>query len=81
MKKEVIFIATLPRFMGYGLTSASRTEAGALKSLADEYARRVEKLKPPYHRNWPTFKQTFQDLGGSVSEVELDKPYFQDFQK
>lgn len=70
-----IWIGVIPDIFGYGITVASLTEAGAKKALRKAY------LDWKKHRPNPetNFNSSFEDWGGYITKVELDKGYNDNF--
>lgn len=69
-----IWVGVIPDIFGYGITVASLTEAGAKKGLRKSF--QVWKK----HRESDTkFSDAFENWGGYITKVELDKPYNDNF--
>ena len=72
---KYIWIGVIPDIFGYGITAASLTEAGAKKTLHKAYLQ-WKKHRPNPETN---FKQAFEDWGGYLTRVDLDKGYADNF--
>jgi hypothetical protein len=75
MKAKTIWMGIIPGIFGYGISVASETEAGAMKALRKAYAE-WKVARPNQETN---FKSSFEQWGGHVFEVELNKSYFDSF--
>lgn len=75
MKAKTIWMGIIPGIFGYGISVASETEAGVMKALRKAYAG-WKVARPNKETN---FKSSFEEWGGHVFEVELNKSYFDSF--
>jgi hypothetical protein len=75
MKAKTIWMGIIPGIFGYGISVASETEAGVMKALRKAYAE-WKVARPNQETN---FKSSFEQWGGHVFEVELNKSYFDSF--
>jgi hypothetical protein len=75
MKKKTIWIGVIPGIFGYGISVASDTRDNCLKAIKKSY----KEFKKSYPNKSITFVKSFEDWGGRIYEIELDKTYFDDF--
>lgn len=74
MNPKHIWVGVIPDIFGYGITVASMTEGGAKKGLRKAF------LEWKKHRQSPsTFNSAFEDWGGRIDKIELDKAYADNF--
>jgi len=75
MKAKTIWMGIIPGIFGYGISVASETEAGAMKALRKAYAE-WKVARPNQETN---FDSSFEEWGGHIFEVELNKSYYDSF--
>jgi len=75
-KKTHIWIGVIPGIFGYGISVASETRAGAMKALRKSWKERMPSSTFP---KTATFKEHFEEFGGDVSKIELDRAYWDNF--
>jgi len=75
MKAKHIWMGIIPGIFGYGISVASETEQGVMKALRKAYAE-WKVARPNQETN---FESSFEEWGGHVFEVELNKSYFDSF--
>jgi len=75
-KKKTIWIGVIPDIFGYGISVAEESEEACMKALKRAY----REWKTGCYGNQATnFKDSFENWGGRVKEVELGKKYFDNF--
>ena len=76
-KSNHIWIGVIPGiFGGYGISVASETKEGAMKALRKRWNDWMPSSSFP---EGSTFEQHFEDFGGQVKQVSLDRPYYDNF--
>jgi hypothetical protein len=71
---KYIWVGVIPDIFGYGITVASLSRSGAFRALRKAF------LEWKKHRESPsTFNSAFEDWGGRVEQIELDKAYADNF--
>jgi hypothetical protein len=73
-----IWIGVIPDIFGYGISVASETKEGAMKALRKRWNDWMPGSSFP---EGSTFDQHFEDFGGEVKQVSLDRPYFENFKE
>jgi predicted RNase H-like HicB family nuclease len=74
-KKQTIWVGIIPDIFGYGMSVLGNTEAECMKALKDGY----KEWKKGYPDPSTNFKTSFENWGGFVREIELNKTYFDNF--
>lgn len=70
-----IWIGVIPDIFGYGISVASLTEDGAMKALRNAY----NEWKVHRPNSSTTFSTSFENFGGRVERIELNKSYCDNF--
>lgn len=75
-KSKHIWIGMIPGIFGYGISVASETSEGATQALKKRWAEWMPHSSFPQNS---TFNQHFEEFGGHVKQVSLDKSYYDNF--
>jgi hypothetical protein len=77
--KTHIWIGVIPGIFGYGISVASETKEGAMKALKKSWKSFLDATTRQGFGQPATFKEHFESFGGHVTEVELDRAYYDNF--
>ena len=75
MKPKTIWMGIIPGIFGYGISVASESQEGVNAALRKAYAE-WKVARPNSETN---FESSFEEWGGHIFEVELNKSYFDSF--
>jgi hypothetical protein len=72
---KYIWVGVIPDIFGYGITVASLSRSGAFRALRKAY----NQWKVHRPNSYTCFATSYEDWGGRVEKIELDKAYNDNF--
>ena len=77
MKKETIWIGTIPGIFGYGMCVLGSSKKECMKALRKDYDEFKEARKEMTSQK--IFLEAFEYWGGHVEEIKIGKVYYDNF--